>query len=170
MRSLIALADNDPRTALYVSKPQTKMLIKELFLAKFHQAILDLEAEHPFLHLCSYHWKAEAMISQAFLWRGDDEVQEVTDHVCTTSLNLNTFNTNVKVSQPPKPLRNTPTTHVQDVPPMNVAKYAYEASPRPKSPSASHVQKHSKDSTRPSVQKATDPLVLSKCSICQISK
>ena len=171
MWKLVAFVDSDSHATVHGSKPWTKKFIKENFPAKFCQALLDLEAEHTLLCLCSCHWKAEAMIGQAFLQRddqgGDDEDLEGMHHGPTSS-NVNLLKVDTMFSQPPKPSQIVPITHVQDVPPPNVAKHAYQMSPGPKSPSASHIQKHSRDSARLSAQQATGPLVPSNTSKCHI--
>ena len=171
MRKLVAFVDSDSRATVHGSKPRTKKFIKENFPAEFRQALLDLEAEHTLLRLCSCHWKAEAMISQAFLRRndqgGDDEDLEGMRHGPTSS-NANLLKVDATFSQPPKPSQIAPITHVQDVPPPNVAKRAYQMSPGPKSPSASHVQKRSRDSARLSAQQATGPPVPSNTGKCHI--
>ena len=174
MRKLVASVDLDPRILPYGSKPRTKKLIKDLFPAEYYQAILDLEAEHPVLRLCASHWKADAMIGQAFLRRseqgGNDEDQEEMGRGSerTTSSNAKPFK-HTKFFQPPKPSQTAPTIPVQDVPPTNAGKRAYEMSPGPKSPSASQVQKRSKDTMRPFAPKASNPSVPCKCHICPIS-
>ena len=164
MWKLVAFVDSDSHTTVHGSKPWTKKFIKENFPAKFHQALLDLEAEHILLYLCSYHWKAEAMIGQAFLWQndqgGNDEDLEGMCHGPTSS-NANLLKVDAMFSQPlpPKPSQIALTTHVQDAPPPNVAKCAYQMSPGPKSPLASHVQKCSRDNARLSAKQAMGPPV-----------
>ncbi len=53
----------------------------------------------------------------------------------------------VKGSQSSEPSFTAPIPQVWDVAPVNAAKHALELSPGPKSPSALHAQKHSKDDT-----------------------
>ena len=175
MQKLVAFVDSDSRATVHGSKPQTKKFIKENFPAKFCQALLNLEAEHTLFCLCSCHWKAEAMISQAFLQQndqgGDDEDLEGMHHGPTSS-NMNLLKVDATFSQPLKLSQIALITHVQDVPPPNVVKRAYQMSPGPKSPLASHVQKCSRDSARLSAQQATGPPVPSntgKCHICPTS-
>ncbi|KAH9026117.1 hypothetical protein EDB85DRAFT_1893535 [Lactarius pseudohatsudake] len=92
------------------SKPWSKMLVRKffpLFPDKYDQAILNLEAEQKVLHLCSAHWKADAVVTKVFQQLESKAAAEVA--------------------------------------PMNAAKRALELSPGPKSLSALHAQKCSKD-------------------------
>ena len=62
----------DPHTANLAPngdnlKRQMKAAIKTLYNAEYKQAMLDLEAEHKVLCLCSFHWKADHMLGQTFL-------------------------------------------------------------------------------------------------------
>jgi hypothetical protein len=123
-------------TLLHGSMQPTKSNIKKWFRAEFNQAILKLEAEKKYLCLCSAHWKADTMIGQAFLRLSDAEHKHRAR----------------EASSVPNPLsqrdRVPASVPVLSVEPANSAKRALEWSPGPKSPSASHAQKRSKDGTR----------------------
>ena len=112
------------------------------------------------------------MIGQAFLQQndqgGDDKDLEGMCHGPTSS-NTNLLKVDATFSQPPKPSQIALIIHVQDVPPPNVVKRAYQMSPGPKSPSASHVQKRSRDSARLSAQQAMGPPVPSNTSKCHVT-
>ena len=111
----------------------TKTWIRTAFSAEYQAALLKLEAQQPLLRLCAAHWKAEAMICSVLARRKEpQEPQE---------------------PQPPVPSRAALTTGVWDTAPT---KRALELSPGPKSPSASHTQKRSKDGM-PSRQKNPAP-------------
>ena len=68
VRQLLEKFSMDHR--LKAVKSVTKSIFKSLFYTEYRQAILALEAEENLLRLCARHWKAETMISQAFLRRG----------------------------------------------------------------------------------------------------
>ncbi|KAH9030472.1 hypothetical protein EDB84DRAFT_1271399 [Lactarius hengduanensis] len=133
---------------IYHKLPPTMTFIKNLFKTDYDKAVLELEAEHKLLRLCTYHWKAEALIGQMF--RGRSEIEA-------------SSRARAAASMPPDDTPDPPTAsipQVWDAAPVNAAKRAFELSPGPKSPSASHAQKRSKDgivalfgqkTTRPSV-------------------
>jgi hypothetical protein len=123
-------------TLLCSSMQSTKSNIKKWFRAKFNQAILELEAEQKYLCLCSAHWKADTMIGQAFLRLSDAEHKHRAREASSVPNPLSQRD-HVPASVP-----------VSSVEPANSAKRALEWSPGPKSPSASHTQKRSKDGTR----------------------
>lgn len=146
---LIELATNNPQLHRHGSKLPTKSNIKKWFKAEYSQGILELEAEQPYLRLCSAHWKADNMIGQAFLRQSDAERRRRTREAS---------------SIPDQP---DPQKHGDSAPApipissvVNVAKRAFELSPGPKSPSASHTQKRSKDRANNSGQKNKDPSVV----------
>ena len=124
---------------------RVKAAIKMLFAAEHKQAILDLEAEHKLLRLCSAHWKADHILSQAFSRRCD------ADRARGRRAASSSFSpSDVSSSQPlgaSMPIRQA------DAAPMNMAKRAFELSPGPKSPSVSHTQKCCKDGVVVSGQK-----------------
>lgn len=67
IQNLMDLACSSLDPHLSNSKLPTKSQIKALLPTEFFQAILQLEAKHTVLCLCSSHWKAEAIISQVIL-------------------------------------------------------------------------------------------------------
>ena len=153
VQKLINITNSDPCSAVHAGdlKPQTKSFIRNTFKAEYYQAVLDLEAEQKLLRLCSAHWKADAMIGQALLWRSNAEARAATNRGHTTSLQSNPYN-----PEPVEPLTGLiPQGH--KVASTNMAKRALELSPGPKSPSASHTQKRSKDDTLVSGQKTAGP-------------
>lgn len=131
VRRLLEGISTDPRIA--TAKSLTKSLIKSLFYEEFCQAILDLEAEKRELRLCSGHWKAEVMLSQALLRRSSGPDTNAAKDVHTAS--------DVGASLPPPP---SPTGSLKVVAPMHTTKRALELNPGPKSPSVLHVQKRVK--------------------------
>ncbi|KAI9428865.1 hypothetical protein H4582DRAFT_2090797 [Lactarius indigo] len=157
VQNLVKFVDSDPRTDANGgnSKSRTKTFVKNLFSAEYRRAILELEAEQKLLRLCSFHWKADAMIGQAFLRRNEIESKAAMNRGQAPSSGLNPSDANG--SQPDL----SPTAPIPQVlvpAPMNVAKHALELSPGPKSPSVSHAQKRSKDNLYPG-QKTTCPQV-----------
>ena len=124
---LVNLIHSDPRYVMLVANLWTKSNIKKVFHAEYRKAILDLEAEHNILRLCSAHWKADTMIDQAILWESDTETKPLTDDTCD-------------MEDPPQPSK----PQVSDVVPMKSAKRVFELCPGPKSPSVSRAQKRSK--------------------------
>jgi hypothetical protein len=131
-QKLADLIKSDPRSAVYPdnSLPRTKTAIRSFFKAEYDQVLLDLEAEHNLLCLCSYHQKADHIIIQVLHWRVEAE-RATKNRMCTN----------------PEPQEPSTASIPQAVAPMNVAKQALELSPGPKSPSASHAQKCSKETT-----------------------
>jgi hypothetical protein len=131
-QKLADLIKSDPCSAVYPdnSLPRTKTAIRSFFKAEYDQALLDLEAEHNLLRLCLYHWKADHMIIQA-LYRRVEAERATKNRACAN----------------PKPQEPSTVSIPRAVAPMNVAKRALELSPGPKSPSASHAQKCSKETT-----------------------
>ena len=118
----------------------TKSAIKGCFKSEFNQAVLELEAQHNLLHLCSAHWKADCMLGQALLCRREDKT--VAQSACVIPSSHDPFNTNN-----PHPLE---PSRIQGVIPANVTKRTFQLSPGPKSPMALHAQKRSKDGAAPS--------------------
>jgi hypothetical protein len=136
------------------SKVPTKSNIRKWFKVEYSQAIFELEAEQKLLRLCSGHWKADTMIGQAFLRQSDAECRRAAICMCAISAmpDLNQLH--------PGP---APTPQVSDLVRTNVVKRSLELSPGPKSPSASHIQKRSKDASTISRPKITGPSVHSDC-------
>ena len=132
VRRLINSTNSDPRATMHASTPRTKTFFKKTFQEEYYQAILELEAQQPILRLCSAHWKADALIGQAFLRRNEGGKVAA----CAASSNPNFSDTDD--SQPLEPPQ-------RDVAPVNASKRALDLSPGPKSPSASRTQKRSKD-------------------------
>ncbi|KAF8267516.1 hypothetical protein EI94DRAFT_1801601 [Lactarius quietus] len=134
------------------SKLPTKSNIRKWFRQEYSQAILELEAKQKLLHLCSGHWKADTMIGQAFLRHSDAENKwaALRAHAASSSSNFS------------EPLQAMPASipNMDMAPPFNAAKHSLEMSPGPKSPSATHAQKRSKDETLISGKKNTGPSVL----------
>ncbi|KAH9009654.1 hypothetical protein EDB85DRAFT_2162460 [Lactarius pseudohatsudake] len=131
VQKLINSVNSDPRSAACASG-RFKTFIKKHFAADYGRAVLDLEAEQKLLRLCSAHWKADAMITQVFLRRAKAEAEA--NSVRPTSPQSN------QSLEPPTAF----IPQIQEVAPMKAAKRAFELSPGPKSPSASHAQKRSK--------------------------
>ena len=151
-------------------KSVTKSIFKSLFYTKYHQAILALEAEEPLLRLCARHWKAETMISQAFLQRGGGGTESKHDgHPIVpkpssvvpkpssvvpkpstvipvpSSIVLKSSSV-VLVPSSVVPLPAIPMLwDVGDIAPNATSKCPLDLSPGPKSLSASHAQKCTKD-------------------------
>jgi hypothetical protein len=144
-RLIACVAKNPQRMLVSTSKVPTKSNVKKWFKAEYSQAIPELEAEQPYLHLCAAHWKADIMLGQAFMRKSDAENKRA--------------RTSEALSMPPPKQPNCAPTQipVSDVAPINAAKRALELSPGPKSPSASHSQKRSKDETKHSGQKNKGP-------------
>ncbi|KAI9429616.1 hypothetical protein H4582DRAFT_2088753 [Lactarius indigo] len=151
VQRLINLVNSDPRSAVRSggSKSWTKTLVKKFFAAEYDQAILDLEAEQKLLRLCSAHWKADAVVTQVFLRRNEVEARAggAMGSARAASPHSN-LSDNLSLLAPTAFI-----PRIQDAAPMNAAKRALELSPGPKSPSASHAQKRSKDGILVSRQK-----------------
>ncbi|KAI9432913.1 hypothetical protein H4582DRAFT_2061278 [Lactarius indigo] len=81
-----------------------------------------------------------------FLWRNEMDTRMGSVHPTSPHSNLS------DLPYPLPPAQSIP--QFQEPAPLNAAKWAFELSPGPKSPSASHTQKHSKDSALISRQKA----------------
>ncbi|KAF8263928.1 hypothetical protein EI94DRAFT_1595124 [Lactarius quietus] len=113
MRRLINFANTDPCSASHTSA-RTKLFIKGLYPAEFRQAILDLEVEQMLLRLCSGHWKADLLLSQAFLQQGEAEGRAAVKTVRAAMLEHS--NMMVKASQ------HLPPPRVQEVAPANTSK------------------------------------------------
>ena len=146
VQNLMNFANSDPRLAMDKdSKLPTKTNLKSLFPAEFSQAVLQLEAKHTDLRLCSAHWKAEAIISQIFLAGAGKPAVDSRSASIFSPLE----------PSPASPMSAPLNLQAMDVVPMNVAKRALELSPGPKSPSASQAQKRSKDDTISVGQKTT---------------
>jgi hypothetical protein len=157
--SLVALVGPDSRLAMDDDDPKlpTRTIFKSLYPGEFTQAYLQLEVWHPCLHLCSAHWKAETILNQMFLQRS---TKDVLVGPCS-ALTSNRLEPSPAVAAPPIP----PASNVS---PVNPAKRALESSPGPKSPSASQVQKHSRDNTTTFGQKMTGFSVPSNNRMCFI--
>ncbi|KAI9439700.1 hypothetical protein H4582DRAFT_2075082 [Lactarius indigo] len=151
VQKLIKLIDSDPRSALRgnKSKSWTKTLVRKFFADEYDQAILDLEAEQKILRLCSAHWKADAVITQVFLRRNEAEAKAAAAMSSARATSPHSSHSDNLCPPAPTAL----ILQIQDVAPMNAAKRALELSPGPKSPSASHAQKRSKDNLLVSGQK-----------------
>ena len=132
VQKLIHSANSDPCAAMHACTPRTKTFFKNLFKEEYYQTILKLEAQQPLLRLCSAHWKADALVGQAFLRQNEG------GNVATraTSLNYNTSDANnFQPLEPPQ----------QDEVPVRTSKHTFKLSPGPKSPSALRTQKRCKD-------------------------
>lgn len=147
---LINLAYSDPRSAILLgdSKAPTKSFFKRNFKNEYFAAILELEAEQTLLRLCSGHWKADAMLGQVFLRRSDQDSKSSSNPGRAASSLADPLS--AKDFRPLEPV--IPQARVVAT---TAAKRAFEASPGPKSPSASHVQKRTKDASVVSRQKKT---------------
>ena len=153
------------------SIPHTKTFIRGKFPVEYRQALFDLEKEQTILRLCCAHWKADSMITQAFLRLSNAENKAARGSTRAPSSKPNPSDGKSNTSWASMPSHAVPTTHDPDVAPTNTAKRAFVMSPGPKSPSVSHSQKRTKDDAKLSAQKTTDslaPLSNSKCSICQV--
>ncbi|KAH9047750.1 hypothetical protein EDB84DRAFT_1614692 [Lactarius hengduanensis] len=139
VKKLLKRIDSDPRSAVRTdkSKPWSKTLVWKFFPDEYDQAILELEAEQKVLRLCSAHWKADAVVTKVF--QRIETKAAAAAAGSAASLHSN-FSDNLYPSAPTASIPRN-----QEVAPMNVAKRALELSPGPKSPSASHAQKRSKD-------------------------
>ncbi|KAH8997728.1 hypothetical protein EDB86DRAFT_3076549 [Lactarius hatsudake] len=145
---LLKFADSDPRSAVRTdkSKPWSKTLIKKFFPNEYDQAILDLEVEQKVLRLCSAHWKADAVVTKVFQRLEAKATAEAEAAAAAAAGFARAPSPHSNLSNnlyPPAPTASIP--RHQEVAPMNAAKRALELSPGPKSPSASHAQKRSKD-------------------------
>ena len=138
VKKLNRTVNSDPRAALYVSTPRTKTFFVKWFLDEFNQAVLDLEAQKTILRLCSAHWKAEAMITLVL-----QNQNEGSGRASASTTSLDPSNANGFQFQ--EPWQATPIPPASGVAPSSAAKRALEFSPGPKSPSALHTQKRSKD-------------------------
>ncbi|KAI9436340.1 hypothetical protein H4582DRAFT_2078957 [Lactarius indigo] len=138
VQKLISFVNSDPRSAACASG-RIKTFIKKHFAAEYGRAVLDLEAEQKLLCLCSAHWKADAMITKVFVQRAKAKAEA--NSAPPTSQQFN------QSLEPPTAF----IPQIQEVAPTKAAKRAFELSPGPKSPSASHAQKRSKDNTVPVV-------------------
>ena len=117
----------------------TKLAIKGCFKSEYDEAVLELEAQHNLLCLCSAHWKADSMLGQALLRCEDKTVAQI---ACIVPSSQDPFNTNE--THPLEP------SCVRDVIPANMTKCTFQLSPGPKLPSALRTQKRSKDGAVPS--------------------
>ncbi len=116
--------------------------------------LLDLEAKHKLLRLCSAHWKADTFIGQ---------ILKNLDLPTKSSKSSNSLD--VEGSQREESL---PPARVRNLAPMHVAKHTLELSPGPKSPSVSCAQKRTKDGSSLSTQKTTGTKVPSTDGECPI--
>ncbi|KAH9041278.1 hypothetical protein EDB85DRAFT_2139949 [Lactarius pseudohatsudake] len=139
VKKLLKRIDSDPRSVVRTdkSKPWSKTLVWKFFPDEYDQAILELEAEQKVLRLCSAHWKADAVVTKVFQRIETKAVAAAAGSAASLHSN---FSDNLYPSAPTASIPRN-----QEVAPMNVAKRALELSPGPKSPSASHAQKRSKD-------------------------
>ncbi|KAF8258125.1 hypothetical protein EI94DRAFT_1708291 [Lactarius quietus] len=133
---LLNQINTDPNSALLLTnKSQTKLTLKKTFGVEYHQAILNLEAEQKILHLCLAHWKADAVIGHALLWRSEVEAKAASN--CTAKPS-----SDVKDSQPSVPFA----AFVPQASARNAAKRGFVQSLGPKSPLAAlPPQKRSRD-------------------------
>jgi hypothetical protein len=145
-RALITSIIKDPHAVVFNNKPRTKSTLKKFFEPEYNQALLELEAHSKLLRLCSAHWKADHMIGQVLLNQGDADVDKDTTAPTAPHCVPSSY-----LSHPNKALPSDPYSafipQVSDVAPVSVAKWALELSPGPKSPSAVHTQKRSKDTS-----------------------
>lgn len=137
-KRLIATISLDPRSTVFANNPRTKATLKKFFEPEYNSAILTLEAHSDLskiLRLCSAHWKADQMIGQTFLRKVEMDAKAPTP---APPFSLPSSNT---LGLPSKPC-------AASIPaPSNAPKRALELSPGPKSPSAVHTQKRSKDNS-----------------------
>ncbi|KAH9041229.1 hypothetical protein EDB85DRAFT_2139893 [Lactarius pseudohatsudake] len=159
VQSLVERVSSDSRTTGCggSSKSLTKTFVKNSFGAEYRRAVLDLEAEQKLLRLCSGHWKADAMITKAFQRRNLEESKRKAATNCKRAPSSESNPSDAKDSQLLGPSPAVPLPQLWDTAPVNVAKRTLELSPGPKSPSASHAQKRSKDNTMYSGQKTCVP-------------
>ena len=164
VRQLLEQFSMDPR--LRAHKSVTKSLFKSLFYTEYRQAILALDANEKLLRLCARHWKAEVLISQAFLRRGGSGAEIKREHsvapvpssiapvpssivpVPSSTVPVPSSVALVPSSVVPVPTPVVPIPmrwDVEDMAPNATSKRPLELSPGPKSPSASHAQKRTKD-------------------------
>ena len=164
VRQLLEQFSMDPR--LRAHKSVTKSLFKSLFYTEYRQAILALDANEKLLRLCARHWKAEVLISQAFLRRGGSGAEIKREHsvapvpssiapvpssivpVPSSTVLVLSSVALVPLSVAPVPTPVVPIPmrwDVEDMAPNAPSKRPLELSPGPKSPSASHAQKRTKD-------------------------
>ncbi|KAF8262989.1 hypothetical protein EI94DRAFT_1704351 [Lactarius quietus] len=133
---------------LIMKKLITTTFLRKWFLAEYDQATLELEAQQTILHLCSAHWKADTLIRQMLLQRSETGSKD-TPHNVASANSAPTAPTNIA------PMARTNTAPVA---PVNTTKRVFEHSPGPKSPSALHVQKRSKDEAALTQQKTTSSI------------
>jgi hypothetical protein len=148
---LIKLARMHPNSRTDVTKLPTKSDIKKWFNAEYSQAILNLEKDQKLLRLCAGHWKADTMLGQAITRSNVMESKRAKARKNVVSSDQ------FPMPDPSEPL--IPAPFLQAVASLNVAKCALELSPGPKSPSASHIQKRSKDEAAVLGQKTNAPYV-----------
>ena len=157
-RELVQKISLDPRAVVFAGNPRTKVTLKKYFEAEYNEAILKLEAQKKILCLCGEYWKADQMIGQALLRRGDADTKVTpTDPFLAPPSSLS------NTSCLPAELYATLIPQGSDVAPMNMAKRALELSPGPKSPSAVHTQKRSKDSLMVPGKKPIGPSMCLDC-------
>ncbi|KAH9070812.1 hypothetical protein EDB83DRAFT_2517992 [Lactarius deliciosus] len=159
VQNLVERVSSDSRTTGCggSSKSLTKTFVKGAFGAEYRRAVLDLEAEQKLLHLCSGHWKADAMITKAFQRRNAEEKKRKAATNCKQASSSELNPSDPKDSRLLGPSPAVPLPQLWDTASVNVAKRALELSPGPKSPSVSHDQKRSKDNTMYSGQKTRVP-------------
>ena len=90
---LLSLIATDSCMSVHIGnlKLQTKTFIESTFGPQYCQAILELEAEHKLLCLCSAHWKAKVVIGQVFLWQGDGDSKVAVNQTQYSSQPLGAF-------------------------------------------------------------------------------
>ena len=178
VRQLLEQFSMDPR--LRAHKSVTKSLFKSLFYTEYRQAILALEANEKLLRLCARHWKAEVLISQAFLRRGGSGAEIKREHsiapmpssvapvpssiapVPSSIIPVPSSVALVPSSVVPVPTPVVPIPMHWDLEDMALnatSKRPLELSPGPKSPSASHAQKRTKDGAMLSSLRTSSSLV-----------
>ena len=171
-------------SCLKTVKSVTKSVFKSLFFTKYHQAILALKAEEPLLCLCARHWKAETMISQAFLQRGGGGTESKHDGHSIISKPLSAIPVPSSIILKPSSIVPVPSSIVLkpssivpvpssiipspaipmlrdmgDMAANGTLKHSLDLSPGLKSPSASHSQKRVKDNPPVSGLRTTSSLV-----------
>ena len=136
-------------------KSLTKSVFKSLFHAEYRQAILNLEAQESALRLCARHWKAEVMLSQAFLRRGSvDPEGKHGRSVPPSTISSSDENP----SQPWEPLHAVPIPKHWDATNAS-SKRSHELSPGPKSPGSSQAPKCPKEQATLSGERTSSSLV-----------
>ena len=160
---LINCINLDPRSIVLLGNSHIKTTLKKVFHTEYDQAILTLEVQQKILHLCSAHWKADAMLGQALLRQSKAEAKATMNNAVSTS--SKSFCSDTKVFQPSEPCA-TFIPGVLDIRNTKAMKRALELSPGPKLPSTSHTQKRSKECAMTSMQNIVGPPRGSDCKYC----